>query len=292
MLPETNKLNFTIKLSIVLTLFFTCILQAQIFSDNDTVICRTKFKLADDKNLENEPIGDVLASIGKSFIGTPYAEHTLERKGSETLVINLSSLDCSTFIENSLAIARCIKEKKTTFENFEKELTKIRYRNGIINEYPSRLHYFSDWIYNNEEKGIIKNISGGIGGRQIKFTLNFMSTHPGYYLELKEHPEFIPIIKSQEKEISKREYEFISKENVAGLEKKIHNGDLIAITSGVNGLDINHVGIAVRMDDGRIHLLHAPNVGSKVQISEAPLSEYLLKIKKDTGVIVLHVIEP
>ncbi|MDR3625628.1 MAG: DUF1460 domain-containing protein, partial [Ignavibacteriaceae bacterium] len=66
----------------------------------------------------------------------------------------------------------------------------------------------------------------------------------------------------------------------------------IAITSGVNGLDINHVGIAVRMDDGRIHLLHAPNVGSKVQISEAPLSEYLLKIKKDTGVIVLHVIEP
>jgi hypothetical protein len=292
MLLKTNKSISIIKSGLILTLFYACLLQAQIFSNNDTIICTTKFKFAADKNLENEPIGDVLASIGKSFIGTPYAEHTLEREGDETLVINLSSLDCTTFIENSLAIARCIKEKKTTFENFKKELLTIRYRDGIINLYPSRLHYFSDWIFDNEKKGIIKNKSAGIGGRQIKFNVDFMSTHPNYYLELKEHPDFIPIIVNQEKEISKREYEFISKENVAGLEKKIQNGDVIAITSGVNGLDINHVGIAVRMDDGRIHLLHEPNIGSKVQITGATLSDYLLKIKKDTGIIVLHAEEP
>ena len=193
----------------------------------------------------------------KALYGTDYAEHTLEREGTEALVINLSALDCTTFLENSLAIARCIKEKRTSFEDFKKELAKIRYRSGVINEYPSRLHYFSDWIFDNEEKGIIKNISKEIGGRPIKFNVDFMSSHPDYYLELKEHPEFIRVIKEQEKEISKREYSFISKENVSGLEKKIHNGDLIAITSNVKGLDINHVGIAVRMDDGRIHLLHA-----------------------------------
>ena len=76
--------------------------------------------MATDKNLENEPINDVIAEIGKSFIGTEYREHTLEREGAESLVINFSGLDCTTFLENSLAITRCIKEKKTSFENFKK----------------------------------------------------------------------------------------------------------------------------------------------------------------------------
>jgi hypothetical protein len=141
-------------------------------------------------------------------------------------------------------------------------------------------------------KGIIKNISKEIGGRSVKFNVDFMSSHPGYYLELRKYPEFIHVIQKQEKEIGRREYSFISKENVSGLEKKIHNGDLIAVTSGIKGLDINHVGIAVRMDDGRIHLMHAPNVGLSVQITDIPLSDYLAKIKKDTGIIILRAIEP
>ncbi len=287
-----NKINSAIKGSIVLFLALTCFLKAQIYTNNDIIICRSKFKLAVDKNLENEPIGDVIASIGKSFIGTEYVEHTLEREGIETLVINFSALDCTTLLENSLAIARCIKEKKTFFEDLKKELIKIRYRSGVINEYPSRLHYFSDWIFDNEEKGIIKNISKEIGGELIKFNVDFMSTHTGFYLELREYPEFVRLIEKQEKEISRRGYFFISKENVSGIEKKIHNGDLIAITSNIKGLDINHAGIAVRMDDGRIHLLHAPKVGYKVQIIDTPLSDYLAKIKKDTGVIILRALEP
>jgi hypothetical protein len=291
MILYNNKI-ISIIWGLLLFFIFSCFINAQIYTDKDSVICKSKFKLAVDKNLENEPIGDVIASIGKSFIGTEYAEHTLEREGKETLVVNLSALDCSTFLENSLAIARCIKEKKTSFENYRNELTKIRYRGGIIDEYPSRLHYYSDWTYDNEVKGIIKNISKDIGGRSIKFNVDFMSSHPGYYLELRKYPEFIRAIQKQEKEIGKREYSFISKENVSGLEKKIHNGDLIAVTSGIKGLDINHVGIAVRMDDGRIHLLHAPNVGLNVQITDIPLSDYLAKIKKDTGVIILRAVEP
>ena len=279
---------FTIIAILILFIVLPGILNAQVYSANDTLICLSKFKLAIDKNLENEPIGDVISSIGKSFIGTEYVEHTLERDGTETLVVNLSSLDCTTFLENCLAIARCIKERRTSFENFTNELTKIRYRSGIINEYPSRLHYFSDWAFDNEEKGIIKNISKEIGGRSIKINVNFMSAHPDYYHELNQNPEFARLIEKQEKEISNRESSYISKENVSGIEKKIHNGDLIAITSGIKGLDINHVGIAVRMDDGRIHLLHAPNVGYKVQITDATLSDYLAKIKKDTGVIVMR----
>ncbi len=278
--------------SFLFVLFITAILNAQIFSNKDVEICNAKFKLAANKNLESEPIGDVIAVIGKSFIGTNYEAHTLEKGKTEKLVINLTVFDCTTFLETDLAFARCIKEKKTSFEDYQKELEKIRYRDGKINQYPSRLNYFSDWIYDNEKKGIIKNISKELGGEPLHFDVSFMSLHPDLYVQLKENPSLIPVIKEQEKDINRREYFFIPKEKVSIISKKIHNGDLIAFTSDVKGLDINHVGVAVEMKDGTVHLMHAPDVGYKVQISELPLSDYVLKVKKDTGIIVLRAAEP
>ena len=271
---------------------FTISINAQIYTPKDKEVCKTKFKMAVDAGLENQPIGDVIAEIGRSFIGTNYVAHTLEKGKKETLVINLTGLDCTTFLENDLVFARCIKEKKTTFKDYENELKKVRYRNGKIKGYPSRLHYFSDWIFNNEKKGIVKNISKEIGGSKIKFNVDFMSTHPQDYKQLKEHPKFIPIIKKQEEKINSRVYYYIPKSKVAKVEKGIHNGDLIAITSNVKGLDINHVGIAVKKKDGRIHFMHAPDVGYKVQITPEPLADYLMKFKKDTGIIVLRALEP
>lgn len=267
-------------------------LKAQIFSDKDVSICKDKFKFAVEKNLEKKPIGDVIVEIGKSFLGTDYAANTLEKGDQESLVINLTGLDCTTLLENALVFARCIKENKTSFKDYQKELQKIRYRNGIINGYPSRLNYFSDWIYYNKKKGIIRDLTKDIGGEKIIFNLNYMSSHPHSYKRLKENPGFIQVIRKQEREISKREYYFIPKEKISIIENKIKNGDLIAITSNIKGLDINHVGIAVRLNDHRIHLLNAPNVGYKVQITKLNLSDYLINIKKDTGIIVLRAINP
>ncbi len=277
---------------VLILLVIAASLHAQIYSDNDVQICKNKFQLAIEKNLENKPISEVIVQVGKSFIGTDYEAHTLEKGKTESLVINLTGLDCTTFLENTLAFARLIKEKKSSFKDYEKELTKIRYRDGIINQYPSRLNYFSDWIYDNERKGIVKNISKELGGVPTKFKVDFMSTHADAYKALKENPKFIPIIKSQEEEISKRTYYFIPKEKVSEIDKKIESGDLIAFSSAIKGLDINHVGIAVRMNDGKIHLLNAPNVGYKVQINKQPLAEYLEEVKKDTGIIVLRALEP
>ena len=119
--------------------------EAQIFSDKDVEICKSKFELAVSESLSTQPIGKVIVEIGKSFIGTDYEAHAIEKEGEEQLVINLTGLDCTTFLENVLVFARCIKKGKTSFEDYEKELTFIRYRNGIINKYPSRLHYFTDF---------------------------------------------------------------------------------------------------------------------------------------------------
>ncbi|MEJ2618031.1 MAG: DUF1460 domain-containing protein [Ignavibacteriaceae bacterium] len=277
---------------IFLLIIIPFFLKAQVYSGKDVSVCKDKFELAVNKNLEEKPIGDVIAEIGKSFIGTDYAANTLEKGNKEELVINLTGLDCTTFLENALTFARCIKENKTTFKDYQNELQKIRYRDGIINGYPSRLHYFSDWIYDNVKKGIISDETRALGGEKITFNVNFMSHHPDSYKRLKDNPGLIPVIEKQEKEINKREYYFIPKDKVASIENKIHNGDLIAITSNIKGLDINHVVIAVRSNDNRIHLMHAPNVGYKVQISKKNLSEYLKNIKKDTGIIVLRAVEP
>lgn len=267
-------------------------LTAQSFSEKAVEICNSKFSLAVNKSLKDKPINEVIVEIGKSFLGTEYVAHTLEKDGDENLVINLTELDCTTFLENALTFSRCIKKNKTSFEDYQNELTFIRYRDGKIDKYPSRLHYFSDWIFNNQQKGIVKDITKEIGGKSIKFNLNFMSENPKYYKQLTENPKFIPLIKNQEKEINLRQYYYIPEDDIEKLESKIQNGDLIALTTSDKGLDIGHVGIAVKMNNGRIHFMHAPLAGSKVQITETPLSDYVKKIKKHTGIIVLRVLEP
>lgn len=277
---------------ILLILLFTGSIFSQVFSDTDITICQSKFSYAASADLSDEPVTDIVADIGKTFIGTKYVAHTLEDKGEEQLVINLSGLDCTTFVENALVFARLIKTGKTSFKDYENELQKIRYRNGIINGYTSRLHYFTDWIYDNIKKGIISDITELVGGKQYKFRLNFMSTHPESYPQLKGHPEFIREIRQKEAEISRRNYFYVPKERVGFIENQIGNGDIIAFTTSIPGLDVSHVGIAVRMEDNRIHLLHAPNAGSDVQITEEPLSAYINKIKKDTGIMVLKPLDP
>jgi hypothetical protein len=277
---------------IYLLLLISTISFGQVFSEKDVEVCNSKFQLVIDKKLENLKIGDLVAEVGKTFLNTDYVAHTLETKGDEELVINLTGLDCTTFLETAVTFARSIKKEKFTFEDYKNELTYIRYRDGIIDGYPSRLHYFTDWIFSNSKKGIVKDVTKEIGGKAIKFNVGFMSKNPDSYQMLKSNPVYIPVISSQEKEINKREYFYIPKSGVNNFESKIQNGDLIAITTNLTGLEISHVGIAVKMSDGEIHFMHAPIVGSKVQITETTLHEYLSKIKKHTGIIVLRPLEP
>ena len=269
-------------------LCFVFSLNAQIYTDKDVEICNSKFDLALNKNLFTKPLNEIISEVGKSFIGTDYGAHTIEKPGDEQLVIHLSGLDCTTLLENVITISRCVKNQKTSFEDYKQELQFIRYRDGNIAGYPTRLHYFSDWIYDNAKKGIVSDITKEIGGEKISFNVFYMSKNPDKYVHLTERPDYIPIIAQQEAEINKREYYFIPKEQVAKIESKIQNGDLIAITTNIPGLDIGHVGIAVKKENGRIHFLHAPLAGKKVEISERPLPEYLDAIKKHTGIIVLR----
>jgi hypothetical protein len=268
------------------------LLFGQLYTERDAEICKSKFKLAESIDLKSKPIGNVIVTIGESFVGTDYKASTLEKEGGEKLVVNLTGLDCTTFLENVLVFARLIKKDSTAFNNFLRDLTFIRYRNGILNSYTSRLHYFSDWIFDNVKKNVVKDITKDLGGVAVKFHLYYMSSHPALYKHLRENSAFVPVIQTQEDSINSRTYFYIPKNRVSSMEEKLKDGDLIAFTTSVKGLDIGHVGIAIKEKDGRIHLLHAPQSDTKVQITKYPLSDYILNLNKDSGIIVLRVLEP
>ncbi len=276
----------------LLLLFLTQLSFAQIYTQKDVEICNSKFEMAIDKNLSAKPINEVVIEVAKTFLGLDYKAHTLEQGDKETLVINLTGLDCYTFFETSLVFARCIKKGKTTFSDFQKEVTNVRYRNGKIDKYPSRLHYASDWLYDNDKRGNVKDITKDIGGMPYKKEINFMSTHVKSYPRLKNNPAFVEKIKKIEKDMNKREYYYVPQNFIACVENKIQTGDIILITTGIKGLDISHTGMAIKMEDGRIHFLHAPIAGKKVQITKEPLADYIKKLKRHTGIMVARVLEP
>jgi len=277
----------------LVAIFISPTISAQsIFTQQDVDICNTKFDFAVSNNLSKLPVNEVLVEIGKTFLDLDYEAFTLEKGETEQLVIYLSGLDCYTFFESSLVFARSIKKGKTTFEDYQKELTNIRYRNGVINKYPSRLHYASDWLYENNKRGNVKDITKEIGGIPFDKKIEFMSTHSDSYKQLKNNPKFVEDIKITENEINSREYYYVPENFIECIEDKILTGDVILITASMDGLDISHTGIAIKMDDGRIHFMHAPLRGKKIQITEKPLGDYIKAIDRHTGIMVARVLEP
>ena len=217
--------------------------------------------------------------------------NSLDRADSEALVANLHSVDCVTLIENVLALARCIKSNHLSFDFYSKELQRIRYRSGTIRGYTSRLHYFTDWIRDNEQKGILKDMTKGAGGIPYPKRIDFMSTHRDAYPKLRNDSDYASIC-AIESQLAHDTLFYLPKSALGAHLSSIKSGDIIAITTKESGLDVSHTGIAIRLDDGSLHLLHAPNVGERVKISEESLVSYIQKHRQDTGILILRVREP
>jgi len=230
----------------------------------------------------------LILEIGKFFLGTPHVTGTLETKASEHLIIDLRKFDCVTFAENVVALVRLVGSRQKSFEAFRKLLQKIRYRRGNLQAYPSRLHYFSDWIHDNQRKGIVRDVTVQIGGRLFKKNLTFMTAHPNLYPPLKNAAN-LRRMKFLERTISKRSSFFIPKKAVRRSEDRLRDGDLIAITTNKKGLDVQHVGFAAR-ERNRIHLLHASGVEGKVILSKDTLYRYLMRNKTRSGIMVARVL--
>lgn len=227
---------------------------------------------------------------GKAFLGKPYVAGSLERQGEERLVVCLDSLDCTTFVETVLALVLTEQEKELTYKAFTHNLTRIRYRNGIINRYSSRLHYFSDWVKNNESKGFLHERTQDLSHSSYPLTLSFMTSHPKAYPALKDNPLEVEKMRTIEAQWQNKVIFYIPKQrlNQPIKELPIHNGDILALTTSIKGLDVVHMGFACWIK-GKLHLLHASSAKGKVILDSVSLYEYSKNKNAHTGIRVISV---
>lgn len=226
--------------------------------------------------------------IGREFIGTPYKSGTLE--GSpEALTVNLEEMDCTTFVETVVALALTVENHRCSWIDFLDMLETIRYRNGYADGYASRLHYISDWVITNTHRGYIKDVTDRIPQSDVQIkTLDFMSRNRSKYPALSDSATFEGI---KNMEVGYRSHRFPYIKSARLSSKPIINalkgGDIVALTTKTNGLDVSHVGILVIEKDGP-HLLHASSKEGKVVIDKLPLTEYMRKAHQLTGIRVLR----
>ncbi|GAB6394962.1 MAG: DUF1460 domain-containing protein [Bacteroidales bacterium] len=237
------------------------------------------------------PFDSLVLKTALFFLGTPYVGATLEKE-PEGLAVNLRELDCATFVETVLALARMIAAGDATFDGFCNQLRFIRYREGAITSYIDRLHYTSDWYYENDRKRIIAYNMAEKGAKPYTFNLNYMSAHTGSYRQLQNNPALIPQIEEIERRISARtSYYYIPKYEIEAYADRIPSGDLVGFVTSVKGLDISHVGIILRTD-GKLTFIHASSVAMKVIVNEEPLQEYVEKGKRCLGIMTAHPLPP
>jgi hypothetical protein len=257
----------------------------------DEEIFEKKIEWAKSTNLAEKPLGEIIGTVGRSFLGTPYIAHSLELPGEERLIVNLRAFDCLTFVESTLAISRCIRANRTSFGDFKSELQQMRYRNGIIDGYPSRLHYFSEWIRENDRNKIVKDVTADLGGTEYRKPLNFMSTHRSAYAQL-EDENVLRRIQAVEAEISVHPLHMIARNSIDNVEHGIRSGDIVALATSKEGIDVSHSGLTLE-SEGEVRYLHAPLSGGTVQLSPGSLSEYVQHgMKSLTGIMVVRPLEP
>lgn len=227
------------------------------------------------------------------FMGRPYVAHTLEVADPEQLVVNTRQLDCTTLVENVTALTLCAYRNLYSWRDYLNALVEMRYRQGRLDSYTSRLHYFTDWIEDNTKKELVTEIQQPEPPFTAVQTINvsYMSRHPEAYKALKAHPEMVAVIAAQEDSLNGRTYRFIPKSEVRdtkALRGAVRGGDIIAITCSKPGLDIAHLGFAVWRQDG-LHLLNASQLHKKVVEEPMTLGQYLSKHPSHTGIRIIRI---
>ena len=265
------------------SVFFLCIFVLCSFqqSESDEEIYTRKIL-----NAKGSSLDDFTLNIAKSFLNRPYKAHTLEGNSPEKLVVNLREFDCLSFVESCIAMGLTFRKNDISYDKYESYLKRLRYYNkGKIKGYDSRIHYFSDWLYTHENDGLMEDITPILGGEVWKKNINFMSTHWNKY-SFPNDTKLQEKVQKIEERMNEQNYTFVPKSKVKNIENQMMNGDIIAITTSIEGLDITHVGFAIRLQDKRVYLLHASSDFKRVMVTDKPLAEYLAKNKTHTGIMV------
>jgi Protein of unknown function (DUF1460) len=244
-------------------------------------------------NWQALPIGERTAAVGQGLVGTRYKHFTLEIDNRiESPSVNFQGVDCWTFFEIALGFARMLNERESSWtpERLLHYIELDRYRGGeCTGEYLSRLHYLEDWLYDNDRRGLVEDLTRSLGGSGVPHSAREMSVGWRHYRYLAANRSLLGPLGRMEANVSSRPLYQIPKNRVAGIESKLHSGDIIGIIGrDRSGLySTSHVGLALRTNDGVLHFMHASSPGNSGRvIVDTELSKYLYRYRSDSGILV------
>src|SRR6266436_5801188 len=239
------------------------------------------------------PIGERTAAVGQALVGTRYKHFTLEIDNRiESPSVNFQGVDCWTFFEIALSFARMLNDPESNWtpERLLHYIELDRYRSGeCTGDYLSRLHYLEDWLYDNDRRGLVQDLTRDLGGQSVPHSAREMSAGWRHYRYLAANRSLLGPLARMEANVSSRPLYEIPKSKVVAIEPKLRSGDIIGIIShDRSGLcSTAHVGLALRTSDGLLHFMHAssPSNHGRVIVDEE-LSKYLYRYRSDSGILV------
>ena len=283
--------------SVLLLLFlFSSRLSAVTFETEDSL--RVEELLRQGACLPSD--SNVVLFYAHSFEGCPYVPATLEVNDSEQLVVNLRQMDCTTFVETVVALSLTTMHQSRSWTDFLYWLRTIRYRDGISDGYASRNHYFSQRIDNAQRHGLAQEQPADSLDPKFPFTqcrqldLSYMTSHPSAYRQLRNDSAMRQLIRDVEISSSGKTIHYIPASHLELRQsemKYVRNGDVLAIVSKKNGLDIAHVGFAEWGRDGKLHLLNASLLHKRVILEPKTLHQYISTQPNQLGIRVVRLIQ-
>ncbi len=247
---------------------------------------------AERENWRNLPLGERTVRVARELVGTPYVNYSLEVDDrTESPVVNFKGMDCWTYYENSLALARMLRFKPAPYTSQDLlHMVEIeRYRNGVCSgSYLSRMHHLEEVFYDNQRRGYATNITSRIpGAERMHRQIQEMTVQWKAYRYLRSNPSLIGPMGKIEAQVSNLPVYQVPKSKVRNAEKYLQNGDICAITSkGTSGYT-SHVGLIVRMGD-RAYFTHATSDRDKgrMAIIDRPITDYVNAGSKHAGIII------
>jgi hypothetical protein len=239
------------------------------------------------------PMGRAAARVGELALGSPYRAGTLEEYLAapaaspleEPLTAYLTGFDCVTLVESTLAIARAAARPRAGWDDFAREVERMRYRGGVREGYPSRLHYFSEWIADNAARGLVRELGPGLGAVGDARPLRFMTTHRSAYRALADDGVY-RAIGQMEHRLDASPRHVVPTARIASIVGHLETGDVLGFATSIEGLDCTHTGLAWRDHAGVMRVLHAPLSGGEVQVSRGTLPQYVAGLHSGTGILV------
>lgn len=235
---------------------------------------------------------NLVVHIARQLLGIPYVGKTLEVNDKEQLVVNLRQLDCTTYVENVLALYLCATTRTPSYAAFCEQLRRIRYEGGTV-AYACRLHYFTQWIDDNERLGIVEeyDVDSTLFVANEPLRLRYMTQHRDLYPAIARNDSLYQEIAERERQLDGRQTRYIPRRQLVdseALRRAVSDGDILAIVTNKAGLDTSHIGIAVWHDDG-LHLLNASSIHKRTVEEPMTLHDYMTKHPSQKGIRVIKV---